>query len=73
LDRALTYTVRVRALVQTLADKVATANNVPLSPVPHCAPATLMDQLTVMVYDATSTTPTKTLTEALATLRHNLR
>jgi len=52
LDHALSYAGRVRALVQSLADGVAEANGVPASEVPDCGPATLMDQLTVMVYDA---------------------
>ena len=51
LDHALSYSGRVRALVQSLADGVAQATGVPTSAVPDCGPATLMDQLTVMVYD----------------------
>ena len=82
LDHALSYAGRVRALVQSLADGVAKANGVPTSAVPDCGPATLMDQLTVMVYDAsavavTSEVPapaalTSTLADDLASLRRDL-
>ena len=87
LDRALSYAGRVRALVQSLADGVAEANGIPASAVPDCGPATLMDQLTVMVYDAsaaavtptavtptavTSTAVTSTLADDLASLRRDL-
>ena len=77
LDRALSYVGRVRALVQTLADGVARATGVPASEVPDCGPATLMDQLTVMVYDAsaaalTSSALTSTLAQDLASLRREL-
>jgi len=51
LDHALSYAARVRALVQSLADEVSAANGIPATEVPDCGPATLMDQLTVMVYD----------------------
>jgi hypothetical protein len=51
LDRALSYAGRVRALVQSLADEVAAAKGLPATAVPDCGPATLMDQLRVMVYD----------------------
>jgi len=51
LDRALSYAGRVRALVQSLADEVASATGLPPTAVPDCGPATLMDQLRVMVYD----------------------
>ena len=77
LDHALSYAGRVRALVQSLADGVAEADGVPTSAVPDCGPATLMDQLTVMVYDAsatavTSTAPASTLVDDLASLRRDL-
>jgi len=81
LNHALSYAGRVRALVQSLADGVAEANGVPASMVPDCGPATLMDQLTVMVYDAsavavTSAVPasalTSTLADDLASLRREL-
>jgi hypothetical protein len=51
LDHALSYAGRVRALVQSLADEVAAGDGLEPLPVPDCGPATLMDQLTVMVYD----------------------
>jgi len=88
LDHALSYAGRVRALVQSLADGVAEATGVPTSVVPDHGPATLMDQLTVMVYDASaatgtattanaapvtaSTSVTSTLAEDLASLRREL-
>ena len=82
LDHAFSYAGRVRALVQSLADGVAEANGDPTSAVPDCGPATLMDQLTVMVYDAsadalTSAVPapaalTSTLADDLASLLREL-
>ena len=83
LDRALSYAGLVHALVQSLADAVATANGVGPSAVPDLGPATLMDQLTVLVHDAsvaaartvdpvTSTPVTTGLAEDLATLRREL-
>ena len=82
LDHALSYADRVRALVQSLADAVAEADGVPTSVVPDRGPATLMDQLTVMVYDASvvaltsavpeSAAPTSTLAADLASLRREL-
>ena len=81
LDNALSYVGRVRALVQSLADGVAETSGVPASVVPDCGPATLMDQLTVLVHDAsaaavTSTRTsrlTSTLAQDLAGLRRELR
>jgi hypothetical protein len=76
LDHALSYAGRVRALVQSLADAVAEANGTTASPVPDLGPATLMDQLTVLVYDASATAKTSTrtprLAEDLASLRRDL-
>jgi len=82
LDHALWYSGRVRALVQSLADTVAEAKGMAASAVPDCGPATLMDQLTVMVYDAgaatlmstavTSTARISTLANDLASLRREL-
>lgn len=87
LDHALRYAGRVRALVQSLADAVAVAHGAPASAgpassvqgsvVPDLGPATLMDQLTVVVHDAsavglTSTALTSTLAEDLASLRREL-
>ena len=78
LDQALFRCDRVRALVQALADRVAEASGVGSSVVPDCGPATVMDQLTVMVHDAsaaaaTSTAGTSTLVADLASLRRELR
>ena len=73
LDRALSYAGRVRALVQSLADGVAKATGVPASVVPDCGPATLMDQLTVLVYDASAASVTSTVTSTLAQDLANLR
>jgi len=78
LDRALSYAALVRALAQSLADEVAQATGVHASAIPDCGPATLMDQLTVMVYDASSAAGTRasaqtsTLGQDLVTLRHEL-
>ena len=76
LDHALSYADRVRALAQSLADGVADANGVSTSVVPDLGPATLMDQLTVMVHDASiaaTTSASATLAEDLASLRRELR
>jgi len=54
LERALLYSGRVRALVQSLADEVAKATGAPAAVVPDCGPVTLMDQLIVLVYDASA-------------------
>lgn len=72
LDRALLYAGRVRALVQSLADGVAEASGIPATTVPDCGPATLMDQLTVMVYDASVADLTSRLAGDLANLRREL-
>ena len=72
LDHALSYAARVRALVQSLADGVAEANGVHTSTVPDRGPATLMDQLTVMVYDASATSTAVTSTTAASTLATDL-
>jgi hypothetical protein len=72
LGRALLYSGRVRALVQSLADGVAEANGVAAAAVPDCGPATLMDQLTVMVHDASAAALTSTLVADLARLRREL-
>ena len=76
LDHALSYAGRVRTLVQSLADAVALAKGDPASAVPAVpdfGPATLMDQLTVMVHDASAAAVTPTLAEDLASLRRELR
>jgi len=77
LDQALRCAGRVRAFVQSLADEVAQATGTRRCGVPDCGPAALMDQLTVMVYDAsaaevTATRPS-TLVQDLVTVRHELR
>ena len=51
LDRALPAVPGVAALVQQLADEVATATGMRIVPVPDLGPAVLMDQLRVMVHD----------------------
>ena len=70
LDHALSYAGQVRALVQSVADRVAAASGTLAAPVvPDLGPATLMDQLTVLVYEASATassTGTPTLTSSLA-------
>jgi hypothetical protein len=76
LDRARSHSRQVRALVQSLADGVAEVTGMPASTVPDCGPATLMDQLTVLVYDtypaAVSSPQATTLRQDLADLRHQL-
>ena len=72
LDQAMSYAARVRALVQSLADGVAEANGVPTSTVPDRGPATLMDQLTVMVFDASATSTAVTSTTVASTLATDL-
>ena len=73
LDHALSQAGRVRALVQSLADRVAEADGLATSVVPDLGPATLMDQLTVLVHDASAAAVTSTLAEDLARLRRELR
>jgi hypothetical protein len=73
LDHALSCAGCVRALVQALAERVADATGVPASVVPDCGPATLMDQLTVLVHEASDAAVTSTLAEDLASLRRELR
>ena len=72
LDHALSHVARVRVLVQSLADRVAAAGGVASSVVPDLGPATLMDQLTVMVHDASAAALTSTLVADLARLRREL-
>ena len=62
LDRAQSSSGRVRVLVQCLAD----VTGVPASVVPDCGPATLMDQLTVVVYDTCAAAVTSARTSTLA-------
>jgi hypothetical protein len=72
LDRALLYSGRVRLLVQSLADRAAELSGIPSAVVPDLGPATLMDQLTVMVFDASVISIPSTLEEELAKLRREL-
>ncbi len=52
LDQALSRMPLIRPVVQRLADAVADAEGRPHTEVPDLGPGTVMDQLTVMVYDA---------------------
>jgi hypothetical protein len=52
LDHALCRMPVVQAVVQRLADAVADVDGRSPVPVPDLGPATVMDQLTVMVFDA---------------------
>jgi hypothetical protein len=52
LDQALSRMPVVRPVVQRLADAVADAEGRTPTLVPDLGPGTVMDQLTVMVYDA---------------------
>jgi hypothetical protein len=76
LDHALSYAGLVRTLAQSLADRVAQATGVHASAIPDCGAATLMDQLTVMVYDASAaavpSAGTSTLAQDLVSLRREL-
>lgn len=49
--RALSRVPGVRELVQSLADEVASCRGEAPAPVPDLGPATLMNQLEVMVFD----------------------
>ena len=73
LDHALSHVGRVRALVQSLADAVDMADGVRAPAVPDLGLATLMDQLTVLVHDASAAAVAPTLAEDLANLRRELR
>lgn len=87
LDRALECSFAVRALVQQLADLADLADiagrggsggrsgdRMPSALVPDLGPATLMDQLTVMVHDACAADAMSEteLAEALSRLRRQL-
>jgi len=52
VDQALSCTPAVRPVVQQLADAVADVEGRPRVPVPDLGPGVVMDQLTVMVFDA---------------------
>ena len=63
------------ALVQRLADRVAALRGTPAQRVPDLGPATVMDQLTVMVYDLFATQPDVEATDVVSELsgiRHSL-
>ena len=72
LDRAERSVEPVRRLVQRLADAVAERRGQDPWPVPDLGPATVMDQLTVMVYDAVESGFGATLADDLAGLRRSL-
>jgi hypothetical protein len=72
LEQARSHVPRVRRLVQSLADQVAQVTGVRACAVPDAGPASLMDQLTVMVYDASAAAVTPTLVDDLASLRREL-
>jgi len=69
---SLLYSGRVRALVQSLADRAAQLGGIRSAFVPDLGPATLMDQLTVMVYDVSASSVPSKLEEDLASLRRQL-
>jgi hypothetical protein len=56
------------ALVQTLADRVAGSRGAPSRSVPDLGPAVVMDQLTVMVFDACAADPAPDAAELAAEL-----
>ena len=72
LDRAERSVEPVRRLVQRLADAVAERRGQDPWPVPDLGPATLMDQLTVMVYDASEVGLVDDLAGQLGDLRRVL-
>ena len=72
LGRALSCVGLVRDLVQDLADRVVQSRGRPSVPVPDLGPAVVMDQLAVMVWDASAAGVGADLRERLATLRRAL-
>jgi hypothetical protein len=75
LDQALSYAGQVRALAQHLADRVADLSGRSRQPLPDLGPAVVMDQLSVMVYDALEAGLPELgepLAESLAALRRTL-
>ncbi len=75
LDRALVRLPLVRDLVQGLADETADAERRPRVTVPDHGPAVVIDQLRVMVHDATSLgdeATQQTVVDRLALLRREL-
>ncbi|WP_020144933.1 hypothetical protein [Terracoccus sp. 273MFTsu3.1] len=78
LDHALSRMPSVRALVQSLADRVAAARGASGSdapPVPDLGPAVVMDQLAVMLFDLFRAEPDadpRVVAEGLAGIRRAL-
>lgn len=75
LDHALSRMPPTSALVQRLADRVAGLRGRPTQSVPDLGPATVMDQLTVMVYDLFATQPDADVGDIvteLSGIRHRL-
>jgi hypothetical protein len=65
----------VRALVQSLADRVAGTRGVDARQVPDLGPAAVMDQLSVMVFDVFRADPgadPAPVADALARIRRTL-
>ena len=56
------------ALVQRLADRVAGLRGSPAHQVPGLGPATVMDQLAVMVYDLFATQPDAEVSDVVSEL-----
>jgi len=75
LDHALSRVPSVRALVQSLADRVAGSRGVDAQPVPDLGPAVVMDQLSVLVFDLFRAEPdadARVVADALAGIRRLL-
>ena len=72
LGHALSRVPPVRALVQSLADRVSGARGSGMQQVPDLGPAALMDQLTVLVWDASAAGVGADLEARLAALRRAL-
>ena len=72
LTQALQYAGAVHALVQSLADEVADDGDGPRADVPYLGPAVVIDQLRVLVYDASAAGVGDGLQEQLAGLRGSL-
>ena len=68
LDHALSRIPLTSALVQQLADRVAGLRGTPAAQVPDLGPATVMDQLTVMVYDLFATQPDAEVSDLVSEL-----